>query len=229
MSVKGKMVKMPASQIGSVPLQEVEGSFNSNKLYEIAAWLDLMSYHNGVVPQPVQRWFSKNKSALVKVFGEHEKSREALINEGIKTFYPEENNGEEIYIQNGHPTVTYDENGKAFGKVVNVNGVDVLDKGKYIKSGNNQVKFVSVYTDNDLQKDRHLFKPELKDESLRPEFTAKIEELTQWAEKTLYPIKIFKLPAVYAQDLQYANVYANGALVDPLFVEEVIYQYFISE
>jgi hypothetical protein len=229
--MKGASGKVPRTIGKAIQFVERTESFTVKGLYEIWQWLNAMSYHNPVVNQTTQRWFSKNTANFKKVLEAHDKdSREKMLGEA-RAFYPEANNGEELYIQDGHPEVKTDpQSGKVLTLLTEVDGQQVPDKAKFTTAKDGKVRFVSVYTGHDIPKEfRGAFKPELKDEALRAEFVTKCTDLQEQFSNTKYEIKTYELGAKSAEGLHYVTVYADQSIIDPVFVEDVIYKYFIQE
>jgi len=229
MSDKGKVVSMPTKQRGVVTLIERTATLTVKRLYETWGWLDITTKHNPTVSQTTHKWFTKNKASLKRILDAHDKTVRAQMLDEVKSYFPDTNNGEEIYVQDGHPEIKTDPNGKVTTLTVEFEGKTIPEKGRFILEPNGNSKFISVYTGNPLPKQGYIFKPELKDESLRNEFGTKITELNDKFTNTEYEIKFYELGEKEAQGLNFPTVYNDHSLIDPLFVEDVIYQYLIQE
>jgi len=230
MSKEGKVVSLPTRQRGGVVrLVEKTATLTVKKLYETWGWMDILTKHNPAVPQDVHKWFTKNKANLKRVLDAHDKTVRTQMMDEVKGYFPESNNSEEIYIQDGHPEIKKDGNGKILTLTVEVDGETIPEKGKYVTQPNGNPSFVSVYTGNPLPRQGYVFKPELKDEALRNEFNTKITELNDKFTNTEYDIKLYELSDADAKGLNFPTVYNDHSLIDPLFVEDVVYQYLIQE
>jgi len=231
MDKKGKVVSLPTKQSGGViQLVETEAKLAAKTLYQVSAWLDVLTQHNPQVSESVHRWVTKNKAAIKRVLKEHEDTANAQIKEEFSSYYPDENKGEEVYIQAGHPEIRQDQNGKVLSIVAVVDGVQVPDKAVLKTFSNGSRWFVSLYNGNLFpQEAASNLRRELKDETLRPEYDTKFYDATEKLRDKEYDLKIYSLPSEFSQGLHYPTVFANHSEIDPIFVEDVIYKYLISE
>ena len=222
-------MSLPTKQRGVVTLVERTATLTVKRLYETWGWIDILTKHNPAVTQIGHKWFTKNKANLKRVLDAHDKTVRTQMLDEVKSYFPDANNGEEIYVQDGHPEIRTDPNGKILTLTVEVGGEEVPEKGEFKKDIDGSTKFLSVYTGKPLPKQGYVFKPEIKDENLRNEFNTKITELNDKFSNTEYEVKFYELSDSDARGLNFPTVYNDHSLIDPVFVEDVVYQYLIQE